>query len=148
MTRMLFCHNDGGRAAAGFKGSTGDCGVRAAAIVLNRKYRLVYDDLFAIQQRFVALKRKLKGKDASPRLGVYREVLHQYLIDNGCEYVVFAGIGVPPTRVFQVVNRYPNDRVVMRLARHYSALIEGINTDTWMQHPEKRVYSAWIYRGT
>ena len=35
MTNSNFTYNDGGRAASGRKGSTGDCGVRAMAIALD-----------------------------------------------------------------------------------------------------------------
>ena len=38
--------NDGGRAAAGYKGKAGDCVVRSIAIVTNLPYQKVYDDLY------------------------------------------------------------------------------------------------------
>ena len=37
--------NDGGRAAAGYKGKAGDCVVRSIAIVTNLPYQKIYDDL-------------------------------------------------------------------------------------------------------
>lgn len=40
---MDWVFDDGGRAAAGFKGQTGDCVTRALAIALGRDYREVYD---------------------------------------------------------------------------------------------------------
>ena len=43
---MLWQYNDGGRAAAGYKGQTGDCVTRAIAIATERPYREVYDALF------------------------------------------------------------------------------------------------------
>lgn len=144
MINVPFVHNDGGRLAAGFKGSAGDCGVRAAAIVSRRSYREVYDELFAMQCEYISRKRKLKNKKASPRNGVYRDVLHDYMTANGATYIAFAGIGKPPIRVFQVAAHYSQRRLILRLARHYSTLIDGCNHDTWYQHPEKRVYSIWI----
>lgn len=36
---MQFQYNDGGRAEAGFKGTTGDCVCRAIAIATERPYR-------------------------------------------------------------------------------------------------------------
>ena len=40
---MNFKYNDGGRSEAGFKGKTGDCGVRAIAIALGKSYKEVYN---------------------------------------------------------------------------------------------------------
>jgi hypothetical protein len=44
-TMIGFELDDGGRAAAGFRGSAGDCVTRAVAIATGRPYRQVYDDL-------------------------------------------------------------------------------------------------------
>ena len=38
--------NDGGRAAAGYKGKAGDCVVRSIAIVSGLPYQKIYDDLY------------------------------------------------------------------------------------------------------
>ena len=43
---MEFIYNDGGRAAAGFKGSAGDCVTRSIAIAAGKPYQEVYDALF------------------------------------------------------------------------------------------------------
>lgn len=40
---MRWQFNDGGRAAAGYKGSTGDCVVRSIAIATGRPYQEIYD---------------------------------------------------------------------------------------------------------
>jgi hypothetical protein len=40
--KLSFQYDDGGREAAGFKGSTGDCAVRASAIASGRPYKEVY----------------------------------------------------------------------------------------------------------
>ena len=42
---MKFNFNDGGRAAAGFKGQAGDCVTRAIAIATGLPYRQVYDGI-------------------------------------------------------------------------------------------------------
>ena len=44
--------NDGGRAAAGFKGQAGDCVVRSIAIVSGISYQKVYDDLYKANEVF------------------------------------------------------------------------------------------------
>ena len=43
---MQFVYNDGGRAAAGYIGSAGDCVTRAIAIATELPYQTVYDALF------------------------------------------------------------------------------------------------------
>ena len=40
-----WAENDGGRADAGFKGEAGDCVARAVAIVTDRPYADVYNEL-------------------------------------------------------------------------------------------------------
>ena len=40
---IKFNYNDGGRLESGFKGSAGDCGVRALAITLNKPYKEIME---------------------------------------------------------------------------------------------------------
>lgn len=141
---MHFVKNDGGRADAGFKGSTGDCGIRAAAIVLDKPYKEVYDALQEIQTAFNAKKRNLKPSHRYVRNGVWKEVMHTYVTSFGAEWVPLASIGGEVVRVHDVAERWPNHRIVMRLARHFSAMVGGVNLDTWAQIPVKRVYGIWI----
>jgi hypothetical protein len=148
---MAFQQSDGGRAAAGFKGTCGDCGVRAAAIATGREYRAVYDELFARSKNLHATSRKKAVKKAegrkakaSPRAGIFREVMGPYLKEAGADWIPLAYIGSKPVRVREVAARWPDQKLVMSLARHYSAMVNGINLDTWQQHPEKRVYGVWV----
>jgi len=141
-----FRKDDGGRSAAGFRGTANDCGVRAAAIVTQSDYRSTYDALYALQKAFRGNSRKkaVKAKSASPRKGVWKEVMDDYMTKAGAAWVPMAGIGGDIVRVADVAKRWSRGRIVMRLARHYSAMIDGVNVDTWPQHPNKRVYGAWI----
>ncbi len=149
---MTFKEHDGGRKEAGFKGQTGDCGIRAAAIATGVPYRVVYDELFARQKLYHSTSRRKAVKKAasrtvgaSPRGGIWKEVLDPYLTEFGATYVPLAGIGLKPVRVKDVADRWPDKTVVMRLARHFSAMVEGVNLDTWKQHEEKRVYAVWVF---
>lgn len=144
--RPSFITDDGGRAAAGFKGSAGDCGVRAAALATRGDYKAVYDALHASQKAFKAKSRRkaVKSRSASPRDGVWREVMHEYMTAAGAEWVPLSEIGGEVIRVQDVARRWPTERIVMRLGKHYSAMIAGTNHDTWEQHPEKRVYGIWL----
>lgn len=141
---MHFRYYDGGRSEAGFKGTTGDCGIRAAAIALRRDYKQVYDELQALQTAFNATKRTVKPAHKYVRNGVWREVMHTLLTAAGYRWVPLAEIGGEVVRVKDVAERWPNGRVVMRLARHFSTMVDGVNVDTWEQIPEKRVYGVWI----
>lgn len=146
---LSFEHSDDGRARAGFRGSAGDCGVRAAAIVTGSDYRATYDALFARQKAYRAKSRKPAKRDrtASPRAGVARDVMHAHMIEAGADWIALASIGGDVVRVIDVAARWPRGRIVMRLARHYSVMIDGVNLDTWGQHPQKRVYGVWIIEG-
>ena len=44
--------NEGGRAAAGYKGKAGDCVVRSIAIVSGLPYQKIYDDLYKANEEF------------------------------------------------------------------------------------------------
>ncbi|NCU55175.1 MAG: hypothetical protein EBW57_04030, partial [Candidatus Fonsibacter ubiquis] len=83
--------NDGGRAAAGFKGQAGDCVVRSIAIATGMPYQKVYDDLFKANQEFrntsrTKLARSLKQRNDSPRSGTHRVVLNKYLEKLGWKW--------------------------------------------------------------
>lgn len=97
---MTFIEHDGGRAEAGYKGKTGDCGVRAAAIVTNLPYKEIYKELFERQKAYHATSRRKAVKkadartvSASPRGGIWKEVLGPLLIEHGATYISLAGIG-------------------------------------------------------
>ena len=70
-----FVYDDGGRAAAGFKGKTGDCVCRA--IATGEPYQEVYDALNALGSRERVGRRK-RGK-SSARTGVYKDTKRRYL---------------------------------------------------------------------
>jgi len=40
---MVYIYNDGGRSASGYKGTAGDCGARALAIVSGLDYKTAYN---------------------------------------------------------------------------------------------------------
>ena len=76
--------NDGGRAAAGYKGKAGDCVVRSIAIVSGLPYQKIYDDLYKANEEFrttsrTKLAKSLKQKNDSPRSGTHRVLLKNIL---------------------------------------------------------------------
>lgn len=93
-----FCFNDGGREAAGFQGSAGDCVVRSIAIALQLPYLTVYEDLrdanaTYAQSRNDKLARRLNAGGSSPRNGNHRNVFHDYILEHGFEWVPTMKIG-------------------------------------------------------
>lgn len=90
---MRFIQCDGGRAAAGFKGVTGDCVTRAIAIAANKPYQEVYDALNKIAQN--ERRGKRKKKTSSARTGVYRYSYDKYLKSLGWKWqpTMFVGSG-------------------------------------------------------
>ena len=49
---MKYIQTDGGRANAGYKGSTGDCVIRAIAVATSKDYKDVYNDIFESQKLY------------------------------------------------------------------------------------------------
>lgn len=78
---MTFLYDDGGRKAAGYKGSTGDCTCRAIAIATGRGYQATYDDLNVLVGSERSSNRR-SGK-SSARTGVYKPTIRRYLASLG-----------------------------------------------------------------
>src|SRR5215213_8869813 len=88
---MKFVQNDGGRAAAGYQGHTGDCVTRAIAIATGQPYQVVYDALNALAKR--ERRGKPKRGRSSARTGVYRVTYDRYLKSLGWRWVATMRIG-------------------------------------------------------
>jgi hypothetical protein len=96
----MWVRDDGGRHAAGFKGATGDCVVRAIAIAGELPYAEVYDALHRAALADPWVRRKLERRHgarapvhASPRAGVHRRVYDRYLFDHGWTWTPTMKIG-------------------------------------------------------
>jgi hypothetical protein len=140
-----FKYNDGGRAAAGYKGETGDCGIRATAIATGMDYKKVYAELFQIIKKDNVLNLNKKSrKKMSPQRGIYRETIHKYLSELGWEWkpTMFIGSGC---KVHLKANELPTGRIILRLSGHYSCIINGIINDTsdCSREGTRCVYGYW-----
>jgi len=130
---QYFQYNDGGRAEAGFKGTTRDCVTRAIAIATEQPYKEVYDSL----NRLAKDKRvKANQKRSSARSGIHRKTYEKYLKSIGWEWIPLMKIGTGCTTHLQG-NELPPGRIICRLSRHIVAVIDGVIHDTY---PE-------VYRG-
>ena len=122
---MKYLYNDGGRAAAGYKGKAGDCVTRAIAIA-GKPYQEVYDALnaLAVGER----KGKRKRSTSSARTGVYRTTYQRYLQSIGWKWKPTLQIG-SGCKVHLRAGELPSGRLIVSLSRHLIAVIDGVIHD-------------------
>lgn len=118
-----FKYNDGGRANAGFKGTAGDCVCRSIAIATEKSYKDVYHELSAILK-------SSKWNISSPRDGVYRDVYQSYLESLGWKWISVMGFGTG-CKVHLNAEELPKGRLVVRLSKHLTAVIDGVINDVY-----------------
>lgn len=124
---MKHIHHDGGRAAAGYKGATGDCVTRAIAIATGKPYQEVYDSINALATRERSGKRK-RGR-SSARNGVYKPTTRRYMESIGWRWVPTMQIG-SGCKVHLRADELPAGRLVVSVSRHVCAVIDGVLHDT------------------
>lgn len=127
---MRFVYSDGGRAAAGFKGSAGDCVCRAVSIASQRPYAEVYAALAAGTGAQRATKRTRKrGATAREGINVGRLWFKEYMAQLGFEWVPTMTIG-SGCKVHLAEGELPAGRLIVSVSKHYVAVIEGVVHDT------------------
>jgi hypothetical protein len=124
---MKFVFHDGGRAAAGYKGSTGDCVTRSIAIATERPYQEVYDALNELGQ--IERIGKRKRKRSNSRTGVYQKSYQRYLESLGWHWTPTMAIGTGCT-VHLRTEELPKGRILVKVSGHLTAVIDGILYDT------------------
>jgi hypothetical protein len=130
---------DGGRAAAGFKGATGDCVVRAIAIATQLPYEHVYMELNSLAKQEKPSKRR--NRQSSSRTGVHRCTYEKYLKQLGWEWKATMAIGTG-CQVHLRADELPSGRIICRLSRHLVAVIDGEIHDT---HDPSRGGTRCVY---
>jgi hypothetical protein len=168
---MKFVQNDGGRAAAGFKGKAGDCVARAVAIASGRPYAEVYSAL----ADGMGSQRKSKGRSARSGVSTRRKWFKDYMHSLGFKWVPTMLVG-HGCKVHLNDAELPDGRLVVAVSKHYTAVINGVIHDThnpsergmtiyspntpaelrpkgaywlsngngWAYSPERCVYGYWI----
>lgn len=134
---MEWIYDDGGRAAAGYKGVTGDCVCRAIAIVTERPYREVYDLIKEYAKRERTGKRKT-GK-SNPRTGVYPATIRKIMRDLGWEWIPTMRIG-QGCKVHLRADELPAGRIMVTVSKHETAVIDGVIHDIY--NPSDR--GVWV----
>ena len=124
---MDFVFHDGGRAAAGYKGKTGDCVTRSIAIATGKSYGEVYDALnqLALSERRGARTRRRSNS----RTGVFRETYQRYLESLGWRWTSTMSIG-SGCRVHLHPSELPPGPLIVKVSRHLTVVIDGIVYDT------------------
>lgn len=134
---MKFQLNDGGRAAAGYKGRAGDCVARAIAIAAERPYQEVY-------QRLASGNATKGARTARNGVSVRSKWFKDYMAELGFRWVATMGIGTG-CKVHLKEDELPKGRIIVSLSRHYAAVIDGVLHDTYEDsRGDKRcVYGYW-----
>lgn len=143
---MKWVYNDGGRAAAGYTGSTGDCVTRAITIASGQPYQNVYDAVNAAGKQERRSKRR-RGK-GSARTGIHIPTIRRVLAGWGWTWIPTMRIGSGCT-VHLRADELPTGRLIVSVSRHLVAVIDGVIHDT---HDPSRggtrcVYGYWTAPG-
>jgi len=125
---MNFKYNDGGREAAGYKGLAADCVVRSIAIATETPYKEVYDAINLISRaEHIGNHKRSKS---SARNGVYKITYQKYLESLGWKWTPTVRIG-SGCRVHLTDGELPTGRLIVRVSKHLTAVIDGIINDTF-----------------
>jgi hypothetical protein len=143
MNKLDWNFNDGGRASAGFKGTTGDCVCRAIAIATGKEYREVYDSLNQIAKD--EKKSKRRRSKSSSRTGVYRVTYDKYLKSLGWTWVPTMQVGQGVTHHLRD-GELPDGRIICRLSKHLCCVIDGVIQDVFdpSRNGTRAVYGYWL----
>lgn len=132
---MKFMRDDGGRAAAGFKGYARDCVARAVAIASGKPYAEVY----AALANGAGNERKTKGASARNGIRTRRKWFKDYMASLGFRWVPTMQIG-SGCKVHLHDGELPMGRLVVAVSRHYTAVIDGVIHDIY--DPQRDVHAT------
>lgn len=137
-----FRFHDGGRAAAGYRGKTGDCVVRSIAIASGLPYQRIYDMVNRASTRERTGTRKRGISNA--RTGVYKSTIHRVMKELGWVWTPTMQIG-SGCKVHLRPNELPSGRLVVSVSKHLTAMIDGIIHDTHdcSRRGKRCVYGYW-----
>lgn len=125
---MSFTKDDGGRSAAGYRGSTGDCVCRAIAVATGKSYAEVYAGLISLKD--TGFRQTKRIRSSHPRTGVNRKIYDAYLKFYGWEWIPTMSIG-SGCKVHLRADELPRGNVIVRLSGHVAAVLDGVLHDTY-----------------
>jgi hypothetical protein len=129
---MVYVINDGGKAASGRKGKSGDCVVRAIAIANDMDYDTAY--------RMLAKEAADYGFKRSARNGIHKTVSEAVLKKLGW---VWAAAPKFKGRKARCADLYGMGMVIAKQAGHLVAVCNGIPYDTF-DSSNRMVYGYWV----
>jgi hypothetical protein len=133
---LTFVLDDGGRAAAGFRGQAGDCVARSIAIAARLPYRTVYNAL-----NDLARTERPRGRTSSARNGMARPTIRRFMDVMGWTWIPTMAIG-SGTTVHLCAEELPGGRLVVSCSKHLTAVIDGVIHDT---HDPSRLGTRCVY---
>lgn len=143
---MSYVMDDGGRQAAGFRDSAGDCACRAIAIATGMSYRSAYALItqVAAGEKFKRGKvgfRAATGRGSSARDGVLMPTMRDIMDTLGWTWTatMLPGTGC---KVHLRADELPAGRIIARVSRHFVAVVDGIVHDT---HDSTRAGARCVY---
>jgi hypothetical protein len=141
MISLPFAYDDGGRAAAGYRGNTRDCVCRAIAIATQIPYQEVYDELALLAK---AERSRYGRKRSSPRLGVARRTFEQFLLARKWTWTPTMQIG-SGCKIHLRPGELPPGRLIVAVSHHVVAVIDGVVHDTYdpCRSGTRCVYGYW-----
>jgi hypothetical protein len=136
---MQHNYNDGGRAAAGYKGETRDCVTRAIAIATGKPYKEVYSAINAISGAT-----KTRGK-SSARAGVQKAVWKKYLSELGWKWTPTMAVG-QGCKTHLRADELPSGKIIVSVSHHLCTVIDGVIQDTFdpSRNGTRCVYGYYI----
>lgn len=124
---MPWVYDDGGRADAGFKGSTGDCVCRAVSIVTGEPYIDVYNYINELASKERKSKRQVKS---SVRTGVRKSTTRKVFEHYGFKWIPTMKVG-QGCKVHLVADELPKGSIAVSVSKHITAVIDGVIHDTY-----------------
>jgi len=142
MNDLVWRYHDGGRGAAGYRGRARDCAARAIAIATGLEYAAVYRSLVEAAQ--LESSPLARGRN-HPRTGMRKSTLERFLRALGWRWTPTHRVGARPRRRLNRLD-LPAGRVIVAMARHVCAVVDGVIYDT---HDPSRggrrlVYGFWV----
>jgi hypothetical protein len=119
---LIWVHSDGGRAAAGYKGSAPDCVARAIALATGKPYKEVYDELNDMVRR-TSPDGTLRKAGAAR--GIPNWIASSYLSKLGWEYVGLLKATYAHPALLQP------GVIVVDAPRHLACVVDGVLYDTF-----------------
>lgn len=134
---MKFVYDDGGRAAAGFKGHAGDCVTRAVAIATGLPYREVYEALAEVNAKSKTRGAASGKRSARNGVAVKSVGFKRFMESIGWRWTATMKIG-QGCKVHLADGELPSGRLIVAVSGHYTAVIDGIIRDT--HDPQRRTF--------